>query len=177
MTHNGQLHIIMTHNGQLHNITFISSSVSYLCIIVYICYSIYYYMCTILHINSFFITGDTERVKYGEMMAVELDSSVKKCEDVMTRLINKQQSGKEWTLDIKSSSPVSTVIIINDLNNCTVRELYIWSTTLDRKCVSTLSKKLAKNKTMKILWLSPLHLLVISNKSVTFFVKIQHLKS
>ena len=31
-------------------------------------------------------------------MTVVLDSSVRKCEDVMTRLINKQQSGKEWTI-------------------------------------------------------------------------------
>lgn len=69
----------------------------------------------------------------------------------MSRLITKQHTGKEWSL--WSSSPKSSWVILNDLNNCAVRELEILNTPLDTKCVLTLSEVLTTNKILKTLWL------------------------
>ena len=75
----------------------------------------------------------------------------------MSRLI-KQQTGKEWSISLRLSSPESTAVIINNLNKCTVRTLVIENTPLDSKCVSMLSEILKTNKTIKTLRLlsSPL---------------------
>ena len=81
-----------------------------------------------------------------------LDSpSVVESEDVISKLIKEQQTGKEWSIGLNSSSPESTAVIINNLNKCTVWSLYIWDTSLDSKCVSILSDILKTNKTIKIL--------------------------
>ena len=71
----------------------------------------------------------------------------------MSKLIKEQQTGKEWSIYLSSSSPESTAVIINNLNKCTVRRLDIVNTSLDSKCVSILSEILKTNKTIKILWL------------------------
>ena len=70
------------------------------------------------------------------------------CEDVIKRLIEQKKTGKEWSIELSYSSPESTAVIINNLNKCTVRELYIQYTRLDSKCVSILSEILKTNKTM-----------------------------
>ena len=70
------------------------------------------------------------------------------CEDVIKRLIKEQQTGEEWSIELSYSSPESTEVIINNLNKCTVRELYIRYTRLDSKCVSILSEILKTNKTI-----------------------------
>ena len=75
--------------------------------------------------------------------------SVAQSEDVISKLIKEQQTGKEWWIDLYSSSPESTAVIINNLNKCTVRRLYIFNTSLDSKCVSILSEILKTNKTIK----------------------------
>ena len=67
--------------------------------------------------------------------------------------MKEQQTGKEWSIRLSSSSPESTAVILNNLNKCTVRSLDIWHTSLDSKCVSKLSEILKTNKTIKILWL------------------------
>ena len=88
------------------------------------------------------------------MMTILLDSfspSVLESEDVISKLIKEQQTGKEWSISLNSSSPESTAVIINNLNKCTVRRLDIWHTSLDSKCVSILSEILKTNKTIKIL--------------------------
>ena len=77
--------------------------------------------------------------------------SVAQSEDVISKLIKEQQTGKEWSIRLFSSSPESTAVIINNLNKCTVRRLYIWHTSLDSKCVSILSEILKTNKTIKTL--------------------------
>ena len=72
--------------------------------------------------------------------------------------MKEQQTGKEWSIDLNSSSPESTAVIINNLNKCTVWRLDIWDTSLDSKCVSILSEILKTNKTIKrlVLWSSSL---------------------
>ena len=67
--------------------------------------------------------------------------------------MKEQQTGKEWSIRLSSSSPESTAVIINNLNKCTVWRLYIRDTSLDSKCVSILSEILKTNKTIKTLWL------------------------
>ena len=71
----------------------------------------------------------------------------------MSKLIKEQQTGTKWIISLSSSSPESTSVIINNLNKCIVRELYIYYTSLDSKCVSILSEVLKTNKTIKTLWL------------------------
>ena len=71
----------------------------------------------------------------------------------MAKLIKKQQTGKEWWIDLRSSSPESTLVIINSLNKCIVSELYINNTPLNNKCVCRLSEILKTNKTIKTLLL------------------------
>ena len=84
--------------------------------------------------------------------------SVTQSEDVISKLIKEQQTGKEWSIRLFSSSPESTAVIINNLNKCTVRSLEIFNTSLDSKCVSILSEILKTNKTIKTLdlWSSSL---------------------
>ena len=79
--------------------------------------------------------------------------SVVESEDVISKLIKEQQTRKEWSIHLYSSSPESTAVVINNLNKCTVWSLYIWYTSLDSKCVSILSEILKTNKTIKTLWL------------------------
>ena len=75
--------------------------------------------------------------------------SVLQSEDVISKLIKEQQTGKEWSITLWSSSPKSTAVIINNLNKCTVRKLDIDYTSLDSKFVSILSEILKTNKTIK----------------------------
>ena len=76
----------------------------------------------------------------------------------MSTLIKERQAEKEWNIYLKSSSPESTAIIMNNLNKCTVWRLDLVCTPLDSKCVSILSEILKTNKTIKRLQLvsSPL---------------------
>ena len=67
----------------------------------------------------------------------------------MSKLTKEQQTGKEWSIRLNSSSPESTAVIINNLNKCTVRRVDIYNTLLDSKCVSILSEILKTNKTIK----------------------------
>ena len=71
----------------------------------------------------------------------------------MAKLIKEQQTGKEWWIDLRSSSPESTLVIINSLNKCIVSELYINDTPLNNKCVCRLSEILKTNKTIRTLLL------------------------
>ena len=98
-----------------------------------------------------FITGDTESVQwYDDNNRVILTKpSVEESEDVISKLIKEQQTGKEWSISLFSSSPESTAVIINNLNKCTVWRLDIVDTSLDSKCVSILSEMLKTNKTIK----------------------------
>ena len=73
---------------------------------------------------------------------------------MISKLIKEQQTGKKWSIRLMSSSPESTAVIINNLNNCTVSKLYIDNTSLDNNCVSILSEILKSNKTITTLWLN-----------------------
>ena len=61
-------------------------------------------------------------------------------------MIKEKQPGKEWCIELRSSSPENALIIISDLDKLSVRELCIDNTPLDSMCMSTLSKKFAKVK-------------------------------
>ena len=139
---------------QYNNNGFLSFSVCY-CLCIVVCYSIYYYVCTILYTNSCFIIGDTGRVQWNDddNIVILTRPSVAQNEDVVSKLIKEEQTGKEWSIHLYSSSPESTAVIINNLNKCTVWSLDIWYTSLDIKCVSLLSEMLKTNKTIKRLWL------------------------
>ena len=67
----------------------------------------------------------------------------------MSKLIKEQQTRKEWSIELYSSSPESTAVIINNLNKCTVWKLHTEDTLLDIKCVTILSEILKTNKTIK----------------------------
>ena len=112
-------------------------------------------MCTILYTNSVFLTGDTGSVQWrdDDNFVWLTRPSVVQCKDVISKLINEQQTGKEWSIYLYSSSPESTAVIINDLNKCIVWRLNIENTPLDSKSVSILSEILKTNKTIKTLWL------------------------
>ena len=68
--------------------------------------------------------------------------------------MKEQQTGKEWTIRLFSSSPENAAVIINNLNMCTVWRLDIERTSLDSMCVSRLSEILRTNKTIKQLELN-----------------------
>ena len=63
----------------------------------------------------------------------------------MSKLIKEQQTGKEWSIHLISSSPESTAVVINNLNKCTVRRLEMYEDTLKSKCISILSEILKSN--------------------------------
>ena len=67
----------------------------------------------------------------------------------MSTLIKEQQTRKEWSIELYSSSPESTAVILNNLNKCTVWKLHTEDTLLDIKCVTILSEILKTNKTIK----------------------------
>ena len=70
----------------------------------------------------------------------------------MGMLIKQQEAGKEWSISLYESSPESTLVLLRNLNKCTVRVLEIWKSPLDSECISILSKTLKTNKTIKRLW-------------------------
>ena len=100
----------------------------------------YYYIC--------FITGDTERVEWrdDDNGVLMISPSAEQCRNIVSRLIKEEQPGKEWHIELRSSSPENALIIINDLDKFSVRELCIDSTSLDSRCMSTLSTKFTKVK-------------------------------
>ena len=78
---------------------------------------------------------------------VELKSpTIQECEDVMKKLIEEEQTEREWSISLWSSSPEHALIIINNLNNCAVCELHVEKTPLDSMCASKLSEVLTSSK-------------------------------
>ena len=84
---------------------------------------------------------------------IRLDSPTSdQCEVVkimMSQLGKEEQTGKELSISLWSSSPESAAVIINDLNKYTVRRLYIRNTELDSVCISKLSEILETNETIR----------------------------
>ena len=60
-----------------------------------------------------------------------------------------EQTGKDWSIRLITSSPESALVVINNLNECIMRAFYIDQTPLDSTCVSALSEILKANRTMK----------------------------
>ena len=103
--------------------------------------------------NSLFIIGDTGSVQWrDDINFVRLTRpSVVESQDVISKLIKEQQTGRDWSIDLYSSSLESTAVIISNLNKCIVWSLDIVHTSLDSKCVLILSEILKTNKTIKTL--------------------------
>ena len=57
-----------------------------------------------------------------------------------------------WRIELRSSTTESAQVLIDNLDQFAVRELYIEDTSLDKRCISTLSKKFTKVK--KLLFIS-----------------------
>ena len=111
-----------------------------------------------IYILTLFITGHTGRVEWrDDIENVWLISpTIEQCEEVVSRLIEEQQTkGSRWRINLRSSSPESALVIISNLSKCAVLVLDIHSTLLDSICMSTLSAELqTTNKTMINLFLS-----------------------
>ena len=105
-----------------------------------------------IYILTLFITGHTGRVEWrGDIKNVWLISpTIEQCEEVVSKLIEEQQTkGSRWRINLRSSSPESTLVIISNLSKCAVWTLDIHSTPLDNISMSTLSAELqTTNKTM-----------------------------
>ena len=66
----------------------------------------------------------------------------------MSRLKREKEINKEslWRIELRSSTTESALVLIDSLDQFGVRELSIEDTSLDSKCVSTLSRKFTKVK-------------------------------
>ena len=70
----------------------------------------------------------------------------------------KREQDTTWSIVLDSLSPQSLLTILTDINECQVRELYIFDTHFDNNCVNQLLQALTDNQTMRSLYLisSPL---------------------
>ena len=105
-----------------------------------------------IYILTLFITGHTGRVEWrDDIKHVWLISpTIEQCEEVVSKLLKEQQTkGSRWSINLRSSSPESALVIISNLSKCAVWTLDIHSTPLDSVCISTLSAELqTTNETM-----------------------------
>ena len=87
-----------------------------------------------------------------------ISPTIKNCEDVVSRLKEEQQTGGKWSIWLHTATAESALVIIVNLNECTVWRLGIWNTPLNDAGVSALSEIFITNKTLKRLFLesSPL---------------------
>lgn len=109
----------------------------------------------LFHINIivnkfYFILQDAGNVQWRDTVVELTAPSIKQCKEVVDQL-NEQQTDKEWSIYLHSSSPESAYIILNDLNLLSVVRLDFVTTSLDENCMSKLSDSLATNNTMKTL--------------------------
>ena len=112
---------------------------------MYVCVYCYISQYALLVINSIGDIGGVKRNDYDN--SVYLTSpTIEQCENVMSRLMENKSTGQEWSVYLSTSTPESTLAIINNLNLCGVWRLDILRTPLDSKCVSTLSEILMNNK-------------------------------
>lgn len=75
--------------------------------------------------------------------------TTEQCEDVVKKLIQRKE--EKWSIVLSRSSPESALKIIENVNECFVRELDIRDAPLDSTCVSSLSEMLKENTTIKSL--------------------------
>ena len=75
-------------------------------------------------------------------------AATKLADEVMNHL-KTEQTGKDWSICLITSSPESALVVINNLNEYIMRAFYIDKTPLDSICVLALSEILKTNRTMK----------------------------
>ena len=95
---------------------------------------------------------DNTNVQWGNDYVRLRTPTVGQCEGVMAKLAKEQPTGKKWSIQLSSSFPTSTEVVVNNLNKCAVNELNIILAT--PLCISVLSKILPTNNILKTLDLS-----------------------
>ena len=103
-------------------------------------------LCVIIHVTC--LIGDPGSIQWGYNY-VDLSSATTKQADEVMNHLKTEQTGKDWSIRLISSSPDSALVVINNLNECIMRAFYIDQTPLDNTCVSALSEILKTNRTMK----------------------------
>ena len=98
----------------------------------------------------YFIIQDAGNVQWIDTVIELISPSIKQCKEVVSQL-DEQQTDKEWSIYLYSSSPESAYVILNDLNMFSVVSLDFVATSLDDNCMSKLSDSLSTNGTMKAL--------------------------
>ena len=102
-------------------------------------------MCTIL--TLFYTTGDIGNVywRHDDNSVSIMSPSTKQCENIVSRLKQKQKM-RDWRIELRSLTTESALVLIDNLDQFTVRELSIENTSLDSMCMSMLSKKVIRMK-------------------------------
>ena len=101
-----------------------------------------YYLC--------FITGDISSVdfRHDENSVLVISPTTEQCENIVSRLKREKEIREEslWRIELRSSTTESAQVLIDNLDQFAVRELSIEDTTLDKRCITMLSKKFTKVK-------------------------------
>ena len=96
------------------------------------------------------ITGNTDNIHWrpDDSSVLITSPSIDRCKSIVSKLKREQQIRKDslWRIDLNSSTTESARILIDNLHQFAVRELYINETSLDSMCISMLSKKSTKVK-------------------------------
>ena len=96
-----------------------------------------------------FLIEDTKNIKWYSDVVELISPTPKQSENVMSKLKEEQET--EWNIWLHKSSPESSLVIISNLNECTVKGLILNDTPLDSNCITALSGVLARNKKLKTL--------------------------
>ena len=78
----------------------------------------------------YFCIGNTSNVEWYSDHVYLNSPSTGECEEVIKEL-KKQETKIHWWIALKSLSPDSSLIVFSNLNECLVRRLNIWNTSLD----------------------------------------------
>ena len=119
------------------------------------CVYSYCYVCKILY-SICLIIGDTESVRWTGYGVTLTSPTSEECEEVMCQLRKRQHT--TWRIEVNSLSFNSLLTVLNDINECLVRGIYILNSSFDSDCVKKLVQVITYNKTMEVLYLfsSPL---------------------
>ena len=102
-------------------------------------------MCIIL--TLFYTIGDIGNVYWRlDDNSVSIKSpSTEQCENIVNRL-KQEQKMRDWRIELRLLTTESALVVIDNLDQFTVRELSIENTSLDSMCMSMLSKKVIRMK-------------------------------
>ena len=78
-----------------------------------------------------------------------ISPTVEQCEEAISQVMKQKQTRKQWNITLRSLSPNTSLMVLSNIDECLVRSLEIWNTSLDSNCASNLSLILTNNKTME----------------------------